>query len=880
MLAPHGRPRAGVALGRIAVVIPRATGGLIMQRTVAVVIALALAISALALSGRHRAQAVPTDPHASAAAQSAPAAAAETASPPPIAPAAASGFYDGEAGLSPAERAGREIWYKATAGNARFHTYVFQQRIGILVDWFRVLRADRHDDRFKAWGVINDPDCCVPGSDGCPARSLEETFGFEWCPGDRELLAHVGKPGYRDPACDLRDAPVADGKDQRQSACDLAFGTSTGALGYRKFPNPRFDRAAWLELNGSLASWAGYNRQMSDDPASADSHVRRLADGAIEPPFLIGTSCGSCHIAFDPLNPPTDPANPAWANIKGAIGNQYLRISELLASGMPPASLEYQVFAHARPGTSDTSAIPNDQVNNPGTINAIINFHQRPTFANEVVDKWRKVGACKADEPESSCWCEPGRDGKCMRRSIARETVHHILKGGEDSNGFPEAIQRVYFNIGSCSEQCWVNHLTDLRQLDPQGRNFGQTPFDIGQCRRDCPAFRAIEDRLGDIAAFLLSKRTDATDLQVARENQRKAADPNARYDHDDLVADLERRFGDGAVARGHDVFAGNCARCHSSLPEATAGSFMSRDYHALDPKTGLRADWLGSDVATLASEVGTNRCRSLHSNHMAGHIWAQFASETLRARPPDPGLREAHDGGRGYYRNISLLSLWAHAPFMHNNAIGPEICGKPRNRENDFYRNPYTDANGKPLPLADAPTCLAYDPGVDGRFELYVDSMKALLHPDQRTPKITRFDVDVPLAAGLRTVVDGKEKQIAGLTIVVPKGSSSARLGNFLHKQFLDDLVTLRLHPEQVHAKLREGLGQKEGDAAFADLRKVADQLLRQPDQLVATLRRHPQLFEVYSSCDDEVENAGHRFGEDLSEADKDALIAFLATL
>src|SRR3546814_9035472 len=86
----------------------------------------------------------------------------------------------------------------ATAGNASLHTYVFQQRIGILVDWFRVLRADRHGDRFRAWGVINDPDCCIPGSDGCPAKSLEENFGFEWCPGDRELLAHVGKTGYRD----------------------------------------------------------------------------------------------------------------------------------------------------------------------------------------------------------------------------------------------------------------------------------------------------------------------------------------------------------------------------------------------------------------------------------------------------------------------------------------------------------------------------------------------------------------------------------------------------------------------------------------------------------------------------------------------------------
>ncbi|HZA94650.1 MAG TPA: hypothetical protein VE421_00835, partial [Burkholderiaceae bacterium] len=36
------------------------------------------------------------------------------------------GFYLGEAQLTASERAGREIWYKATAGNARFHTYVFQ----------------------------------------------------------------------------------------------------------------------------------------------------------------------------------------------------------------------------------------------------------------------------------------------------------------------------------------------------------------------------------------------------------------------------------------------------------------------------------------------------------------------------------------------------------------------------------------------------------------------------------------------------------------------------------------------------------------------------------------------------------------------------------
>jgi len=108
---------------------------------------------------------------------------------------------------------------------------------------------------------------------------------------------------------------------------------------------------------------------------------------------------------------------------------------------------------------------------------------------------------------------------------VKTETVHHILKGGGDSIGALGAIQRVYFNIGSCAEQCWVNHLTDLRQLDPQARNFGQTPFDIGQCRRDCPNFRAVEDRLHNILDFFLTApEGQARDLAEARANQHGTA--------------------------------------------------------------------------------------------------------------------------------------------------------------------------------------------------------------------------------------------------------------------------------------------------------------------------------------------------------------------
>ena len=44
-------------------------------------------------------------------------------------------------GLNASECVGRLIWFKATAGNDRFHTYTFQQRVGVLIDWFRVLRT-------------------------------------------------------------------------------------------------------------------------------------------------------------------------------------------------------------------------------------------------------------------------------------------------------------------------------------------------------------------------------------------------------------------------------------------------------------------------------------------------------------------------------------------------------------------------------------------------------------------------------------------------------------------------------------------------------------------------------------------------------------------
>ncbi len=71
-------------------------------------------------------------------------------------------------------------------------------------------------------------------------------------------------------------------------------------------------------------------------------------------------SCGACHIAFNPLNPPKDPSHPKAENIVGAIGNQYTNMTAIMSSGEATNSPLWRIFNFVRTGTVDTSAFPHD----------------------------------------------------------------------------------------------------------------------------------------------------------------------------------------------------------------------------------------------------------------------------------------------------------------------------------------------------------------------------------------------------------------------------------------------------------------------------------------------------------------------------------------
>jgi hypothetical protein len=262
----------------------------------------------------------------------------------------------------------------------------------------------------------------------------------------------------------------------------------------------------------------------------------------------------------------------------------------------------------------------------------------------------------------------------------------------------------------------------------------------------------------------------------------------------------------------------------------------------------------------------------------MPGRVWEQYAALDLHERPADPTLPEVMKGsGRGYYRNISLLSAWAHAPFMHNNAIGPEICGKPSDPALDFYRSPYVDAENKPL--AGAPDCWAFDASVEGRYTLYKAAMEDLLYPDRRLPKLATLDKDIVVDVASNLKIGDLE---TGLSLRVPQGYPAVALNSLRFKDLLQDMVLVARDParfdekyatllnEAQRAELRKGLTDLRGKVLAESGPVILD--------LVGDLGEFVQRY--YSNAMGRIENAGHRFGEDLSDREKQALIAFVATL
>jgi mono/diheme cytochrome c family protein len=656
---------------------------------------------------------------------------------------------DGGIELCLEEIRGRNAWHLWTAGNDAFWDEM-ARKSGGLVDLLKTLDSRKRASRFREFGLINEP--------GYRQAKAAGQFGL-W---------------LDEPAVD--SSPAA---DQR------IYGRSTGVLGFRLFPNPAFAGQAVVDWKADLF--------YGDPNYAANPNLVR--------PYRVGVSCAACHVAPNPLDPPSDPENPDWKNLASVIGNQYLHEGRVFAPGARPGTFFWEILNAQPRGTSDTSRLATDNINNPNAINPIFLLNERLRIAHEEILSGETL---------------------LLTGTQARTKVPRVLKDGADSVGFIGAALRVFVNIGMF-HQYWLEQHQLLFGLTKQ------KPFSIRHAQQESPHWRATEAMLPNVAKFF------------ARLEPMRLADAPGGTDY--ITRDR------ALLDKGRTVFAVHCAGCHSSKqPPADVDRKTWFLAQSADPQF-WKCNFLSNEKRLSVADVKTNAARALATNATGGHIWHWFSSDTYKAPEASKPIRvwnpyseqeeEFHfpTDGRGYYRTPSLISIWATAPFLHNNSVGL--------------------FNG--------------NPSIRGRIEAFQDAIEKLLWPDKRLGRDSIWRtgaesvLEVPgelIPEEIRQLL-GKEIDSDGVFRLgpIPKGMPINLLANIDPLADSAQLAELAL-------KIRKVLGEVRDQHLDAD----ATRLLMKRELA-------PMLFKL-NKCPDLIEDRGHPFGTDLADDDKRALIEFLKTL
>ncbi len=747
---------------------------------------------------------------------------------------------------------GRNAWLVWSGGNDRFWDKMTDYTFGAF-DLLKILAYDPNkpitrSDRWKSLGLINEP--CMQA----PAAPDPDRFG---------LLLDVRKPGCApDPFENATRYPgVKIGARGSTVPIGSLYGYASGVIGLRLFPNPDFDDAA-------KAKW------------NADAYFK--GDAKMVRPYRVGMSCGFCHVGPSPVHPPSDPANPQFADLSSTVGAQYMWVDRLFIYRRNPDNYFFQLVHTYRPGAMDTSLVSTDNINNPRTMNAIYNLGDRLQQAL----RWGRETL--ADGQLNNKQFNNYLSGGPLTQFFQKPNTSwapRVLKDGSDSVGALGALNRVYLNIGLFSEE-WLLHFNPVVGGKPI------TPIPIASAEKNSSYWQATEAWTPHTAWFF---------LQAAKPDRLKDAPGGTKY----LTTDTS------VLDRGKTVFAETCARCHSSKipkpavgldPSGCAGPGYLQCWNRYwswtkteDYKKQMRAivsapdflegNFLSTEARVPVTLLQTNACSPLATNALAGNIWDNFSSQSYKTLP-SVGTVTVHDpftgkpwqykmpaGGRGYTRPPSLISLWSTAPFLLNNTVG----------EDAFEQ----------------------DPSVDARMRVFQASIEQMLWPDKRKrdPSLGDTNRGDPIYLIDRTTQDSN--------ITIPADylpetfrSLSARLHTLLPKlSGADGSLTIGPFPKGLPVNLLSNLQPlPESDRLLDRVRHVENlvkllvdlklYLLTLPsgatdEQKVGAIgsRMGSELLAL-NKCPDFEVNRGHYFGTGvvpgepaLSDSDKRALIEFLKT-
>lgn len=608
------------------------------------------------------------------------------------------------------------------------------------------------------------------------------------------------------------------------------YGRSSGVMGLRLFPNPNFkekEKKRWMEA-------------MKRDAFYTDP--RFFSDRTLVRPYRVAMSCSFCHVSPHPLKPPADPENPQLANMSGTIGAQYFWFGRIFAPNVTPDNFIWHLLDAQRPGSVDTSFIPADNLVNPRALNAIFNVKERLDNGTRLAMETSGGGALNLPEV------------KTHKDADYTFGVPHILWDGADSVGIDAALTRVYINIGEYHQE-WIRHINPIVGLGKQ------SPITVEAAQKYSTYWNATQDRATNMARYLIRAGYPMR-LAEVQGGSAPPADP-------------------ALLDRGKVVFAETCARCHSSkMPEqpkpASGGPRLGEkgcigkgyldcwndywkwtetpEYKAqmtriVQDPSFLKGNYLSNDARIPVTLLKTEICSSMASNAVEGHVWDNFASESYKSLPSVGQLQlfepvhkttttwEAPAGGRGYQRVPSLVSVWATAPFLHNNEIG----------------------------------MFTGDPSVQGRLHAFDDAIHKLLWPNTRGHFVHRsaWSTDLTVQTSALPTFESLGARLLGLVDdgkikvgPIPKGTPVNLIGN-INAGKNDPRVglwTMLSTLKKVARGLKEVQGKSEAETS-ARLAQLAPDLLK------------------LSTCPDFEVDRGHEFGAELSDADKAALIEFLKT-
>ena len=757
---------------------------------------------------------------------------------------------DGGIALTTEEIKGRNMWNVWTGGNDRFWDTLTGSTFGAF-DLLKIISSHpsqkfSRDNRWSYLGVVNEP--CFEK----PAGPDPQRFN---------LWLDIRRPDCApDPFENETKYPgVAIGARGRTVPVGSLYGYATGIVGLRLFPNPEFDEEA-------AKKWDGEKYYTDPDYYLSKDLVR---------PYRVGMSCGFCHIGPSPIRPPADAEKPGWENLSSTVGAQYMWVDRVFIWDAAPDNYMFQLVHTYRPGAMDTSLVSTDNINNPRTMNAIYNLGARLDIAR----RWGRETLAGA-ELRNKQFNEFVGSGPLTRFFEPPATVWtpRVLKDGADSVGALGALNRVYLNIGLFSEE-WLLHFNAVVGGKPI------TPIEIETAQRNSSYWLATEAWTPNMALFF---------LKAAQPDRLKDAPGGDRYlSTDPAVLD-----------RGKTVFAETCARCHSSKtppmvegldPAGCAGAgyldcwnrywawTKTEDYKRqmrdiVHAPNFLENNFLSTDVRVPVTLLQTNACSPLATNALAGNIWDNFSSQSYK-NLPSVGTITVHDpftgeekpyqmpaGGRGYTRPPSLVSVWATAPFLLNNSLGPfDSSPSVEARINSFQASIeqllWPEKRERDALLGDKV------PGIIDR----TTERSYVTIPVGYVPELLR-----PLQGTLYRWFPWLFKDDGDITIgPIPAGVPVNLLANLQLLSETDNLAQRAAHIAEVVKfllQLRTDLSSLPADASDDDVRKAFRNLV-------------PSMLAL-NKCPDFVVNRGHYFGTDrfkeepaLSNDDKRSLIEFIKT-